>query len=269
MKTIYTLLFAFAATTGFAQEVIFSEDMGTPPTNPAQTQIANHTFQNGNPILFSGDAVMVLPNNPDIAIPSHGYEGASGGGCTAIFATDKTFMIEGINTTGYSDVSLSFGQLKGNSQNSNTITIEVSEDGTTWSPLTYTGVVGSLSVWSLITTTGTIPSTENLRIKFSNPASTVAVFRIDDIKLVGTTLGIGKNAIEGLKIYPNPVTNGTLYINTSANASKEVAVYDVLGKQVVKAATENAVNVSKLNAGVYIVKVTEEGKTATRKLVIK
>jgi hypothetical protein len=31
----------------------------------------------------------------------------------------------------------------------------------------------------------------------------------------------------------------------------------------------NAVNVSGLNAGVYMVKVTEEGKTATRKLVIQ
>ncbi|RZK03761.1 MAG: T9SS type A sorting domain-containing protein [Flavobacterium sp.] len=83
------------------------------------------------------------------------------------------------------------------------------------------------------------------------------------------TLGVKQNSIEGLKVYPNPVTNGTLYINTTANASKEVVIYDVLGKQVVKTTTENAVNVSKLNAGVYIVKVTEEGKTATRKLVIK
>jgi hypothetical protein len=43
-----------------------------------------------------------------------------------------------------------------------------------------------------------------------------------------------------------------------------------LGKEVLKAnVTNNAVNVSKLTAGVYVVKVTEEGKTATRKLVIQ
>lgn len=269
MKKIYTVLFSILAASSFAQTTIFSEDMGTPPTNPAQTQIANHTFQNSSPIVFSGDAVMVLPNNPDIAIPSYGYEGASGGGCVAIFATSKTFKIEGIDTSNYSDITLSFGQLKGNSQNSNTITIEVSEDGTNWSPLTYTGVQGSLSVWSLITTTEAIPSTENLRIRFLNPDTTVSVFRIDDIKLTGTTLGVSKNAIAGLQVYPNPVVDGMLYINTTANASKEVVVYDVLGKQVVKATTENAVNVSKLTAGVYIVKVTEEGKIATRKLVIK
>ncbi|MGC4040613.1 MAG: T9SS type A sorting domain-containing protein [Flavobacterium sp.] len=42
-----------------------------------------------------------------------------------------------------------------------------------------------------------------------------------------------------------------------------------MGKKVLNTTTsENAINVANLNAGVYIVKVTEEGKTASRKLVI-
>lgn len=99
---------------------------------------------------------------------------------------------------------------------------------------------------------------------------------IDELRLGTTwqsvttgTLSVKQNQIEGLKVYPNPVTNGTFYINTNADATKEVVVYDVLGKQVVKTTTTNAVNVSNLKGGVYIVKITEEGKTATRKLVIK
>jgi hypothetical protein len=99
---------------------------------------------------------------------------------------------------------------------------------------------------------------------------------IDELRL-GTTwnsvttaaLSVAQNQIDGLKIYPNPVTNGTFYVNTSADSTKEVVVYDVLGKQVVKTSTTNAVNVSNLKGGVYIVKITEDGKTATRKLVIK
>ena len=82
-------------------------------------------------------------------------------------------------------------------------------------------------------------------------------------------LSVAQNQIEGLKIYPNPVTNGTFYINTSSDSKKDVVVYDVLGKQVIKTSTTNAVNVSNLKGGVYIVKITEEGNTATRKLVIK
>jgi hypothetical protein len=99
---------------------------------------------------------------------------------------------------------------------------------------------------------------------------------IDELRLGSTwssvttaTLSVSQNQIEGLKVYPNPVTNGTFYINTSADSTKEVVVYDVLGKQVAKTSTTNAVNVSNLKGGVYIVKITEDGKTATRKLIIK
>jgi hypothetical protein len=49
-----------------------------------------------------------------------------------------------------------------------------------------------------------------------------------------------------------------------------VQIFDLLGKEVLKSnVVNNTVNVAKLTAGVYVVKITEEGKTATRKLVIK
>ena len=105
-----------------------------------------------------------------------------------------------------------------------------------------------------------------------NAEATTGSFSIDDVAFTGSTatLGVKSNDIAGLNIYPNPVTNGTLFINTDANAERNVTVFDVLGKQVLKVTTSNnAINVANLNAGVYIVKVTEEGKTATRKLVIR
>ncbi|MCO6175015.1 T9SS type A sorting domain-containing protein [Flavobacterium sp. NRK F10] len=78
------------------------------------------------------------------------------------------------------------------------------------------------------------------------------------------------DAVDGLTMYPNPVSGGTLYINTSANTSKQVQVYDVLGKQVINATvSNNTLNVANLNSGIYIVKITEEGKTATRKLIVR
>jgi hypothetical protein len=84
------------------------------------------------------------------------------------------------------------------------------------------------------------------------------------------TGGIKDNSIAGFKMYPNPLTGNVLNITSNSNADKTVAIFDVLGKQVVNAkVTDGTVNVSNLTAGVYIVKVTEEGKTATRKLVVK
>ena len=78
------------------------------------------------------------------------------------------------------------------------------------------------------------------------------------------------SAIAGLKIYPNPVSNGTLFVESDANAERTITIFDILGKQVLNTTTSNtAINVSSLNSGVYMVRVTEEGKTATKKLVIK
>lgn len=75
--------------------------------------------------------------------------------------------------------------------------------------------------------------------------------------------------INGLTVYPNPLSGNTLYLTSTANAAMSIEVYDLLGKEVLKAnVVNNAVNVAKLTPGVYVVKVTEEGKTATRKLVI-
>lgn len=84
------------------------------------------------------------------------------------------------------------------------------------------------------------------------------------------TLANQSFSIAGLTITPNPVNNGVFYINTDANAERTVTVFDVLGKQVLKTTTsDSAINVSNLTAGVYLVQVVEEGKTATKKLVIR
>lgn len=93
----------------------------------------------------------------------------------------------------------------------------------------------------------------------------------DDLSFVDNdALGTKSFGISGLKVYPNPVTNGVLYISSDNASAKQVSVFDVLGKQVVNTTVSNQpLNVSNLKTGVYIVKITEEGKTATRKLVIK
>jgi hypothetical protein len=78
------------------------------------------------------------------------------------------------------------------------------------------------------------------------------------------------DAIEGLTMYPNPLSGNTLYLTSTANADMSVQIFDLIGKEVIKAnVINNSVNVANLESGVYLVKITEEGKTATRKLVIQ
>ena len=104
--------------------------------------------------------------------------------------------------------------------------------------------------------------------------TTTPTITVDELKITTTAAGLlgvsQNNNIAGLKMYPNPVSNGTLFIETAANAEKTVTVFDVLGKQVLNTTTsDNAINVASLHTGVYIVNITEEGKTASRKLVIR
>ncbi len=75
--------------------------------------------------------------------------------------------------------------------------------------------------------------------------------------------------IEGLKMYPNPTKNN-LFIETALNSDINVSIVNMLGKEVVNATVvNNSINVANLTSGIYIVKITEEGKTSTKKLIIE
>ncbi len=79
-----------------------------------------------------------------------------------------------------------------------------------------------------------------------------------------------KGDIDGFKLYPNPVTNGKVYISTTRNAPKKILIYDVLGTQVLETTIlGKELNLSNLDAGVYVIRVFEKNLVATRKLIIK
>jgi hypothetical protein len=78
------------------------------------------------------------------------------------------------------------------------------------------------------------------------------------------------SAIEGLNLYPNPVSNGKVYITSKNDLDKEVIIFDVLGKKVLQTTiSSKELGVSNLSPGVYIIKINEGDATATRKLIVK
>jgi hypothetical protein len=86
-----------------------------------------------------------------------------------------------------------------------------------------------------------------------------------------STLGVAKIDLSSLKVYPNPVTNGKLYISSTNAVEKQVAIYSILGQKVLETKTTNnaEINVSKLAKGAYILKISEEGVSNTKKLIIQ
>lgn len=76
--------------------------------------------------------------------------------------------------------------------------------------------------------------------------------------------------IEGFSVYPNPVSNGKVYITTQRNAPKKIMIFDVFGSKVMETTIlGKELSLSNLDAGVYLIKVFESGKSATRKLIVK
>jgi len=77
-------------------------------------------------------------------------------------------------------------------------------------------------------------------------------------------------SIEGLNFYPNPVSNGKIYITSRLSLDKEITIFDVLGKRVLQTLLNSKeLNISALSPGVYIIKIKEGESTATRKLIVK
>ena len=80
-----------------------------------------------------------------------------------------------------------------------------------------------------------------------------------------------KNQVnDALGFYPNPVSNGKIYITSKTTLEKEILIFDVLGKKVLQTSlTSKELNISTIPPGVYIIKITEGDATATRKLIVR
>ena len=85
------------------------------------------------------------------------------------------------------------------------------------------------------------------------------------------TLPVIKNQIKNFKMFPNPVTNGFLEIEASNFTAKKVAIYSMLGKLVYTKIIESneILDLTNLTSNMYMIKVEEDGKLSTRKLIIK
>lgn len=83
-------------------------------------------------------------------------------------------------------------------------------------------------------------------------------------------VGLADNEIAGFSVYPNPV-NDMLHIGGELSNSATVNITDQTGRLVLSTdlSNGNAVNVSALADGIYVVRVNDQGQIATTTLVKK
>ncbi|MCD0466673.1 cadherin-like beta sandwich domain-containing protein [Flavobacterium sp. ENC] len=84
------------------------------------------------------------------------------------------------------------------------------------------------------------------------------------------SLAVTENKLESFSVYPNPVKEGTIFVQTQSASSKDIKIFDILGKCVLSVQTQSKeLNVEGLQKGVYILKVNQDGKSATKKMIIE
>ncbi|MDA7706566.1 MAG: T9SS type A sorting domain-containing protein [Flavobacteriaceae bacterium] len=83
-----------------------------------------------------------------------------------------------------------------------------------------------------------------------------------------TTAGLEDFAANAVKMYPNPA-KGFVNFSSASNEALDVAVYDMLGKEVLRAnAVQSQLNISSLNPGMYFVNMTQGTNVSTKKLLV-
>lgn len=219
---------------GQASVTLFSETMGNPAgTTSIATHETNNGFDNDNFFMYGTGEIRITNM-------SSGYATASGAANAFLTNTSagKYFVISGINTTGKSNLELSFGVFKfGNASNGSDFSVQVSSDSLSYSTLTFPALPVGSSTWYYRTAAGTIPSVPNLRIRFRNE-DTLTQFRIDDVLLKYTntpviTAGgpttfcqgdsVTLTATAGTNyVWNNGATTQSIKVNTSGNYSVTV-----------------------------------------------
>ncbi len=88
--------------------------------------------------------------------------------------------------------------------------------------------------------------------------------------LADITLTTGQFSLSEFSISPNPAKRNFVNITSTGSGAIQANVFDILGKQVINATVANGrLDVSPLNTGVYIVKLTQGAATTTKKLIIQ
>jgi len=103
----------------------------------------------------------------------------------------------------------------------------------------------------------------------TNADGTLDIYLDNIYFYTGVPLSLDNNNILNVNLYPNPA-KGVVNFSSASNAALDVSVYDMLGKQVLRAeAVQSQLNISSLNPGMYFVKMTQGSNSSTKKLVVK
>lgn len=143
-----------------------------------------------------------------------------------------------------------------------TISPDDVNNGSTDNCTSTTDLIVSLSQ-DTFTEEGTFDVTFTAQDSNNNTSSCIA-----QVTVVSTLSVNDANALQNIKLYPNPNNSGILNLKIPNNITiDKVEVYDTLGRQVMSLnQIENVINIQDLSSGTYIFKLYSDNETTTRRI---
>jgi len=146
------------------------------------------------------------------------------------------------------------------------------DDGATWSELYRWDSTSGLTNASQAMPEASISSTSSTAkfalYAYSGASGADYDFHITNFQVTTTTLGTSTNTLEGFTLYPTIVKEALNF--RSQNNVEAITVFNVLGQKVfsgVPNSNNSSINLSNLRPGVYVVKVSAEGKIGSYKII--
>lgn len=100
--------------------------------------------------------------------------------------------------------------------------------------------------------------------------NTSSVMRTVNVSNTSCSLGVAENTIDSFVIYPNPVKEGKINVITTSNSIKNITIFDLSGKKVFSLQTaDKELNISRIQKGIYLIKVEQDGKISAQKLIVE
>ena len=116
-----------------------------------------------------------------------------------------------------------------------------------------------------------IPSTKLANVSgIAGAYNGTAQLYVRNLADLTTTLAAGQFEVSKFNLYPNPTKSDFVNITSTGSGAMQAAIFDILGKQVINTTVSNKrINISTLNTGIYIVKLTQGAATTTKKLIVQ
>jgi len=104
----------------------------------------------------------------------------------------------------------------------------------------------------------------------ANPDNQAANGKVIISGNVDAPMSIDDENILDMRIYPNPVDGSFVTILSPVNGTKYIQVFDINGRRVMDTSiNNNTLDVSSINSGFYMIKVTIDGQSKISKLVVR